>query len=115
MTESIERRQYSRRKAFRFSCRNFVIQYKTAYDDRTAQLINLSTTGCLLRDTGHQVTVGEKLLLIFPLHQETAPIEANGFAIRVRGHDIAVHFKVIEQDAVNKLRLFIFNRLDGNQ
>ncbi|WP_028582242.1 PilZ domain-containing protein [Desulfogranum japonicum] len=102
-------RKYSRRKAFRFSCHEFAIRYRTAYDERDAQLINISTTGCLLRDgKGHELAVGEKILLIFPLWDGTPPVESNGTVVRVRDNDAAIHFKIIEQDAVKNLRLFIF-------
>ncbi len=106
-------RTYSRRKAFRFSCREFAIRYRTAYDERKAHLINVSTTGCLFRDQGHELAVGEKILLIFPLWEDKPPFETNGHVVRVRDNDAAAHFKIIEQDTVKNLRLFIFQNQES--
>lgn len=93
----------SKRMSLRFSTNEHEIQYKTAYEDGTAQLLNISGGGCALQNLDVKVQQQEKILLLIVCEDEEDPIEIGGIVLRVEGNNVAVQFSQLSEDSKQRM------------
>ena len=72
----------SRRKALRMPGFELEVSYRTEFEDGNAQLINVSTSGCSLKNTTTKLTIKEKVLLSFRIDSLQQPVEIQAMVIR---------------------------------
>ena len=94
----------SRRKIFRFGNFQVPVTFKTAYNDGTAQLVNISTGGCSLKNVSPELELGETVLLSIDIDNQEAPIEARGAVLRFDGKKVAIQFNLISDGSRNLIR-----------
>ena len=100
----------SKRSALRFPCGHQLVSYKTAYDDRQALLVNVSTEGCAFEQASLALSMQEKILLSIELPGEDAVFQAQGIVVRVSGSSAAIYFTLVEIEDRVKVRTF-FSKL----
>ncbi len=100
-----------KRSAFRFNGFRMPVQYKTAYDEGTAYLSNISTSGCALESLTTPISVSETFLLSIALEEEQDHIEVRALAVRPTKEGIAAKFTIIEQTSQTKLRIYFCKKL----
>lgn len=89
----------SKRCALRFICWDQSVNYKTAYEDGEAQLLNISTSGCAFVLPTLPLSVGEKLLVSLELPDENTIFQAQGSVVRVENEGcVAISFTLVEPE-----------------
>ena len=103
----------SKRGAFRIQCCDHPIFYKTADDEGTACLTDLSATGCALRHATGRVGMHEKILISFPLpeREDEDRLEAAGRVVRLCAKGFAVEFQIMDVETFGALRSYFFRQL----
>jgi hypothetical protein len=96
----------SRRQEFRYSKFQMPVSFKTAYEQGTAQLVNISTGGCSLKDVSPCMTPKETFLLTIDADDIERPIEAKAVVLRVKGDTVAAKFIIIAASSQNLLRSY---------
>lgn len=109
--DSIAEKVKSRRKAYRYKCKNHTVCYKTAIDDGTAKVTDLSTNGCAFIDVTCPVSLHEKVLIIFNLEGVEERVEAAGRVVRLCAQGCAIEFTLIDEATKRLLRLYFAGRL----
>lgn len=88
----------SRRSALRFSGFDSSVSYKTEYEDGRAALVNISTSGCAIRQATTELQIEQRILVSLNLNGLRAPLEARAVVIRVDTDCIALHFQHSEEE-----------------
>lgn len=101
----------SRRSGFRFNGFLLPVKYKTAYEEGTASLSNISTSGCALQSLTNPIAIQETFLLSIRLEDEQDVIEAQAVVVRLTEKGIAAKFTIIEQSSQTKLRRYLCQKL----
>ncbi|MCP3889072.1 MAG: PilZ domain-containing protein [Desulfobulbaceae bacterium] len=101
----------SKRLAFRFCCDHYPIQYKTAYGEGEAALLDISVNGCAFEKVTEPLGMDEKVLLIVKLDEDNILFEAQAEVIRADNGVIAVRYLLVEPEAQILVRNFFSKRL----
>lgn len=88
----------SKRSTLRFSVLDKEVQYKTDYEDGTAQLVNISTGGCAFRDPTTDLELHNKLLLTVKLKDDQEPLEIQATVIRVLEGSYGLQFTTLSNE-----------------
>jgi len=104
----------SRRKEFRYSKFKIPVSFKTAYEEGNAQLVNISTGGCSLKDVSPCMTHKETFLLTIAPDDIERPIEAKALVLRVKGDTVAAKFIIIAPSSQNLLRSYFAKKTRNN-
>ena len=108
-----QKKEQSKRSAFRFRCSKEPVTYRTTYEDGEALLKNISTDGCALEWATNLPEVDEKILLIIELEGEDTVVEIRARVVRVEDKDFAVKFILIEPAAKNMIRNYFSRKSRG--
>lgn len=100
----------SRRKEFRYGNFHLNVRFKTAYDEGTATLVNISTGGCALKNLSPLMIANDNFLLIIDPDDIDRPIQAKAVVLRVEGNTVAAQFTLISTDAQNALRNYFIKK-----
>jgi hypothetical protein len=91
--------QVSKRSALRFAGHDRPITFRTDYDDGTAQLLNISTSGCAIHHVTLELEVAQKVLLVLELDSPLNPLYIRAIVNRLEdGGTIALVFKHTDED-----------------
>ena len=101
----------TRRSGFRYDGFLLPVLYKTAYEEGTASLSNISTSGCALQSLTHPLSIEETFLISIKLDEEQDVIEAQALVVRHTEEGIAAKFTIIEQTSQTKLRRYFCQKL----
>lgn len=93
----------SKRFSLRFTIKKQTVSYKTSYDDGEAELINISTGGCVVQKASVPVTVAEKILMTFNSNNLDKPLEMQAACVRQEGDTFAVQFLGVDDAEENRL------------
>ncbi len=93
----------SKRSSYRFRCPGEAIEYKTAYSEGTAELVDISTDGCALQMVTCPVILDEKVLISITLTDATV-LEMQGRIVRKEEGGFGVRFSLIEEETKLRLR-----------
>lgn len=94
-------REKSKRQALRFSVSEHPVRYKTEFEDGSAVMENVSTGGCAMSSLNVQLSLQEKILLLFDLDED--PIEIGAEVVRIENNTTAVQFTDLAEDYSSKL------------
>ncbi|MGB3221797.1 MAG: PilZ domain-containing protein [Desulforhopalus sp.] len=94
----------SKRSALRFPCDHQLVSYKTAYDTGEAQLINISTAGCVFSELTMPLPMQEKILASIAFPGEGYTFQAQGVVVRVENDCTAISFTLVEPEDQAQLR-----------
>lgn len=108
-----QKKEVSKRSAFRFRCSKEPVTYRTAYDEGEALLKNISTEGCALEWATNPPEADEKILLSIELQGEDSAVEIQAWVLRVEDKDFAVKFLLIEPDAKTRIRRYFSRKSRG--
>ena len=101
----------SKRSALRFPCDHQLMSYKSAYDTGEAQLINISTAGCVFFELTLPLTVEQKILVSIDFPDENYTFQAQGVVVRVENDCTAVSFTLVEADDQAQLRRYFSKQI----
>lgn len=96
----------SKRSSLRFSGFNRPLTFKTDYDDGTAQLVNISNSGCAIHQVKPELQLEQKLLLSLVLDQPEKPLFIRAVVIRTDNSSFGLQFKHIEEDIKRRIVRF---------
>jgi len=96
----------TRRSALRFEGYELPVTFRTDYDDGTAQLRNISTSGCALHNVDVDLEVGQKVLLALALDSPAKPLSISAAVMRIDGGSIALEFRHIDDNSKRRIVLF---------
>jgi len=101
----------SRRKEFRYGDFNVPVRFRTAYEEGSALLVNISTGGCSLRDVYPVMNPMEVFLLTIDTDDLENPIEAKAVVLRIKGETLAAQFTRIPPASQKLLRRYFAKKL----
>ena len=101
----------TRRSGFRFNGFLLPVTFKTAYEEGTASLTNISTSGCALQSLTIPLTIQETFLITINLEEQQNAIEAQAVVVRYTEKGIAAQFTIIEQTSQTTLRRYFCQKL----
>lgn len=96
----------SRRSALRFAGYDRSITFRTDYEDGTAQLTNISTSGCAMHHASLELEIKQPVLLTIELDSPSTPLSIRGVVIRIEGSNIALQFKNIDENIKRRIVRF---------
>ncbi|SHO46395.1 PilZ domain-containing protein [Desulfopila aestuarii] len=96
----------SKRSALRFAGYDRPMTFRTDYDDGTAQLVNISTSGCAIHRATPELEVEQKILLTFELDRPSNPLNIRAVVIRIDGGNIALQFQHIDENIKRRIVRF---------
>jgi len=96
----------SRRSALRFAGYDRSIAFRTDYDDGTAQLTNISTSGCAIHHASLELEIEQQVLLTLELDSPSNPLSIRGVVIRIEGGNIALQFKHTDENIKRRIVRF---------
>ncbi len=94
----------SKRSALRFPCDHQLVSYKTAYDTGEAQLINISTAGCVFSELTMPLSLQERILVSIAFPDEDYTFQAQGLVVRIENDCTAISFTLVESEDQAQLR-----------
>ena len=94
----------SKRAALRFSCKDVLLNVKTAYDEGEARLLNISTAGCAFEEPSLTLALQEKVLISITFPEDGYVFEAQGMVVRQDLNSTAVYFTLVEKEDQVKMR-----------
>lgn len=100
----------SQRKAFRFQCKEHPVVIKTEFEDGTASLVNISTSGAALIDTSLVLSKNEKVLLTFELFDKGSPVEIQAFVVRTEENLQSVQFRGVTSNIKGQILKFFAHK-----
>jgi hypothetical protein len=101
----------SQRKEFRYGDFTIPVKFRTAYEEGSALLVNISTGGCALRNVCPVMNPMEVFLLTIDTDDLKNPIEAKAVVLRIKGETLAAHFTLIPSASQKLLRRYFANKL----
>jgi len=101
----------SRRKEFRYGDFKIPVKFKTAYEEGSALLVNISTGGCALINVYPGMNPMEVFLLTIDTEDLENPIEAKAVVLRIKGETLAAQFTRIPPASQKLLRRYFANKL----
>jgi hypothetical protein len=101
----------SKRSALRFPCDHQLVSYKTAYDTGEAQLINISTAGCILFELTMPLSMQEKILVSIAFPEEDYMFQAQGVVVRIENDSTAISFTLVEPEDQAQLRRYFSRQM----
>lgn len=101
----------SRRKEFRYGDFNIPVKFRTAYEEGSALLVNISTGGCALRNVCPVMKPKEVFLLTIDTDDLSNSIEAKAVVLRIKGEILAAHFTRIPPASKKILRRYFASKL----
>jgi c-di-GMP-binding flagellar brake protein YcgR len=96
---------HSKRKSLRFNCKRRTVNIKTAFEEGSAVLVNISTSGCALVESTLQPEVEEPLFISFNLQEEDGLVEVRAKVLR-QYPELAVQFTRIEPETESLILKF---------
>lgn len=110
-----EKSQGSRRSSLRFAIDGFFLSFKTEFEDGKALVDNISVGGCSIKESDVELSVGEKVLVIFE-SMGGDPIEISGRVIRAAADNSAIEFQVVDDGKKSQLlRFFAFKKREASK
>lgn len=103
MADSDNTRTSSKRTALRWSGFSKSLTYKTDYEDGEANLINISTSGCAVRNVSTELQISQKILLTISLDTPEQQAQVQARVIRIEGEDFGLQFLHLEEDVKQQL------------
>lgn len=101
----------SRRKVFRYGNFQLPVTFKTAYDDGTAILVNISTGGCALERVAPDLCINDAFLLTIESENREHTIEAKCIVLRIDGTQTAAKFTRITDSRKSLIRNYFAGKL----
>jgi hypothetical protein len=101
----------SKRSALRFPGSHQPVSYKTAYDPGEAQLINISTSGCVFLGLTLPLSRQEKILVSITFPGEDYIFQAMGVVVRVEDNCTAICFTLVEPEDQAQLRRYFSRQM----
>jgi hypothetical protein len=101
----------SKRLALRFPGSHQLVNYKTAYDTGEAQLINISTSGCVFLELTLPLSMQEKILVSIAFPDEDYIFQAKGVVVRVEDNCTAICFTLVEPEDQAQLRRYFSRQM----
>ena len=106
----------SRRGALRLSGCDHLVAYRTAFEDGSALLLNISTDGCAIGQATVELSEGEKILLTLGLDSDKSEIQIQAKVVRVTQWGYGLRFRYLNDRHKRRILLYFSrqNRLQRN-
>lgn len=83
-----------------------MLSFKTDYDDGEALLVNISTSGCAIRDARPALQTEQKVLVSLALDNPNNPVFIRAHVIRAEGSGYGLQFHHLEENVKRRLVRF---------
>jgi c-di-GMP-binding flagellar brake protein YcgR len=95
----------SKRKSLRFNCQRRTVNLRTAFEEGSAVLLNISTSGCAMTESTLTPELEENVFISFDLPGENGLVEMRAKVLRIEPQ-LAVQFNRIEPETESLILKF---------
>jgi c-di-GMP-binding flagellar brake protein YcgR len=96
----------SKRSSLRFAGFDWLVIFRTEYEDGEARLVNISTGGCALHLVSLPLAIDQKLLVSLILDNPGNPLQMRAMVTRIEADCCGLKFQHVEESAKRKLVRF---------
>lgn len=97
---------FSKRSALRFPGYDRHLTFKTDYEDGEAALVNISSSGCMIRNPSCKLQLNQKILLTIALDEADNAIQIQALVKREDMGNFGLHFRLTDDQLKQQLARF---------